>query len=247
MTRVDGGFAVLTLRSGEAPLIRVVRDGKPAANVTVVAYPKDYFKYPVYYEAKTGADGVAAQWYAKSPIEIMGWELISSIQSLLNWAGPLPADRAPYLFFAYDEENGYAWKDNVAEFPLTLQLKAAKEPPTFYISFEVSEPIVAEVAKAINDSFLQYIDTYVLPIDIVKTEVRNRTLIVYFKPKTASPAIQFVAAAKWVAVCIVLLIALVVVLRWAFGEGAPVVAALGLGILLIVLLLLLAPRRREKE
>ena len=192
------------------------------------AIPKKPDLIGTYYFGKTNSKGEVSIFEIKNaPGEIFA--KIPGVDLLMKLIGKkesLPVGKR-FLIFAHNASL-YAWKDNVlAEEGKILEGKLVYKDvsPTFYTDVTFAVDILPDVFKAFTDSIGAWVAKMALPIEIVSTEKRARTVRIIYRIKAASP-IGFAAAAIILIIILALAIILVVVSKWAFGELAK---PIGLG------------------
>ncbi len=154
----------------------------------------------------------------------------------------------PWLLTAYMEDSEYAvWKDQ-AYFELgegyTFKLKKYKEAPTFFIKIKLRDVIGAEhFSNFIAGVQAKALETAGLEVVKIKGQ-GTRTIEIQFKPPWHSSPLVISWAAVWfiakVLTVAAAIIAILVVLKWTFGEIGVKAAGAGL---LVALLLLLSRKR----
>ena len=224
---------ILTIKAWSVPsnvvAFTILKDGEPAVGGKVNLFTKG--AVPQRFEATADAEGRA---------------LFTDIVPVT----PEAFKQIPWLLTAYIEESEYAvWKDQ-AYFELgqeyEFKLKKYKEAPTFFVKLQLRDIIGVEHFS----NFIAEIEKKALEtagLEVVKVSGKGtRTVEVHFKPPWHSSPLVISWTAVWfilkVMAVAAAVIAILVVLKWTFGEVAR--AGVGLGILALVLLLL-APKRRK--
>jgi len=224
---------ILTVKAWSVPsdtlAFTIIKDGAPAAGAKVSLITKGAI--PQKFEATADAEGRA---------------LFSRIFPV----SPEAFKEIPWLLTAYQEESEYAvWKDQ-AYFELgqdyEFKLKKYKEAPTFLVKIQLRDIIGVEYfSKFITEIQKKALET--AGLEVVKVSGQGtRTVEIQFRPPWHSSPLVISWAAVWfiakVLAVAAAIIAILVVLKWTFGEVKR--AAAGLGILAAVLLLLKPKRRR---
>lgn len=225
---------ILTVKAYSVPsdtlVFNVLKDGEPAAGAKVNLITKG--AVPQRFEATADADGRA---------------LFRNIVPV----SPAAFKEIPWLMTAYLEDSEYAtWKDQ-AYFELgkeyDFKLKKYKEAPTFIVKIQLRDIIGVEHFS----NFLTEIEKKALEtagLEVVKVSGKGtRTVEIQFKPPWHSSPLVISWTAVWFILKImaiaVAIIAILVVIKWTFGEVKRV---LPLGILAAVLLLLKPKPKRRK-
>lgn len=224
---------ILTIKAWDVPsnsvALAIIKDGEPAVGAKVNLFTKA--AVPQRFEATADVNGVA---------------LFTNIVPLT----PDAFKQVPWLMTAYMEDSEYAiWKDQ-AYFELgkeyNFKLKKYSKAPTFFTKIQLRDVIGAELFS----NFVAGVEAKALEtagLEVIKIKGQGtRTVEIQFKPPWhSSPlviswgAVWFIAKVLTVAAAI---IAILVVLKWTFGEVG--LAGVGAGLAVILALVLLAPKGR---
>ena len=225
---------ILTVKAWSVPsnvvAFTILKDGESAVGAKVNLFTKG--AVPQRFEATADAEGRA---------------LFTDIVPVT----PAAFKQIPWLLTAYLEESEYAiWKDQ-AYFELgqeyDFKLKKYKKAPTFFVKIQLRDIIGLEhFSNFITEIEKKALETAGLEVVNVSGQ-GTRTVEIQFRPPWhSSPlviswtAVWFIAKVLTVAAAV---IAILVVLKWTFGEvGAAVTAGAGA---IVILLLLLSGRRKK--
>jgi len=159
---------------------------------------------------------------------------------------PQAVKEIPWLFMSNIPDSEFAyWKDNVkfdtGKFNL-ITLKEYTKVPTFWVKIQLRDIIGMELfsnlVAELEESALDWAG-----MEVIEVKGRGtRTVTVYFKP----PFHESPVVVEWAAVWFILkvlavagaIIAILVILKWSFGEAfAPVVGSIAiLGLLLLIMI-----------
>ena len=223
---------LLTVKAWSIPsnsvAFTILKDGEPAVGAKVNLITKS--AVPQRFEATADADGRA---------------VFTNIVPLT----PEAFKQVPWLLTAYLEDSEYAvWKDQ-AYFELgkeyNFKLKKYKEAPIFFTKIKLRDIIGAEhFSNFIAGVQAKALETAGLEVVKIKGQ-GTRTVEIQFKPPWHSSPLVISWAAVWfiakVLTVAAAVIAILVVLKWTFGEVG--LAGVGAGLGLVLLLVLLTRRR----
>ena len=225
---------ILTVKAWSLPsdtlAFTILKDGAPAAGAKVNLFTKGAI--PQRFEATADAEGRA---------------LFKDIVPV----SPAAFKAIPWLLTAYLDDSEYAvWKDQ-AYFELgkeyDFNLKKYREAPTFFVKIQLRDVIgVEHFSTFITEIEKKALETAGLEVVKVSGQGTRKVEVQFRPPWHSSPlviswtAVWFIAKVLTVAAAI---IAVLVVLKWTFGEVAPAIGA-GLGLGIVLFLLLAAPKGR---
>jgi hypothetical protein len=214
--------STLTIIKAIPLTVTVKLNGKPVPKAKVLFIPKeiDLLKALVggYQEFTTDDNGQVT-------VKIVGKHLVIASASI--------------------ENKEYWWHKemDIVGGAVTADLKEYKEEE-LYLQLECRDEITAEIQKIIMDAIGKWIIEHGFQnqIEITRSEIKGKVITIYFIMRIRSPV-------PWwaIALILVLLITLIVVIKWTFGEVAPVVAGLGLLALGALALAAMAEEKKKGE
>lgn len=214
---------------------RIVKDREPVEGARVTLCTKGLI--PVTFERTTDARGRA---------------LFSTYDLVADMIPPDTVKEIPWLFFANIPESDYAiWKDDVKfenEKLYTYTLKRYTKVPTFFIKIELRDIIGAEafasIAAKIQEKALEWAG-----LEVVKVEgAGTRTVTIQFRPPWHSSPFVISWSAWWFCLSCLAIIYVLYMLKWSFGELAPVVTGLGIiAVIVIAAASLAKPAKKVAE
>lgn len=225
---------ILTVKAWSIPsdtlAFTVLKDDEPAVGAKVSLITKGAI--PQRFEATADADG-RALFSSILPVSAEAFKLI------------------PWLLTAYLEDSEYAaWKDQVY-FELgqeyEFKLKKYTKSPTFIVKIQLRDVIGVEHFS----NFIAGVEAKALEtagLEVLKISGQGtRTVEVQFRPPWHSSPLVISWTAVWfilkVMAVAAAIIAILVVLKWTFGEIDK--AGLGLAAAAVIVLLVSAPKRRK--
>lgn len=219
---------------------QIFKNGKPAVGAEVTLCTKGVI--PVTYTKITNSDGVA---------------IFRDIDMRID--GVIPPDvfkGLPWLFYAYIKDSDYGiWQDEVKfEYGKLYEynLKLYKKTPTFFIKIELKDVIMADLfsnlVAEVEKTALEWAGLKVIGI----TGQGTKLITIKFQlPWHSSPIVIEWAAAWFILKVLAVagaIIAILVILKWTFGDAAAVVAETGLLLLALAAILVLAgPAKKVVE
>ncbi len=205
---------------------KIFKDGEPVEGARVTLCTKDLL--PATFSKTTDSNGrVIFHSTEITPPEIhLPCEFLKNV----SW-----------LIFANVPESEYSvWKDNVTiecGKLYTYKLKKYTKPPTFFLKLEIRDIIGAELfsnlVAEVQKTALDWAG-----MEVTKVEGQGtRFITIHFRPPFHESPIIVEWAAVWFILKVIAvagaIIAILVVLKWYFGELAP---AVGIGIIVILAL-----------
>ena len=162
----------------------------------------------------------------------------------------------PWLFFAYTEDTDLGFWTEVKGYELgkmyDYTLKVYKEAPTFFVKIELKDVIGAEFFSNLVAGF-ESEAIKMAGLKLISVEGQGtKAVTVKFQPPWHHSPIVIEWAAVWFIIKVLALaaaiIAILVILKWTFGEvGAAVVVGAEALIFLFLLLPLLGKKKESKE
>jgi hypothetical protein len=219
-------------------------DGSPVANANVDIITKDL---PTFRYTKTTDNNGIAKFTVFDICSQIG---VVACQEML--------ETKKWLLIAYIDNSEYGYYKDDASFQLgnsyTITLKQYTKPPEFYIKLELNDTPGSEWWGVLL-SRAEQTALEISGLKITKVEGEGTKVItIYFTPPWTehSPlAIAFSATPAFVLALIVAVVGILgtlILLRWTFGEAAPlVVGGLGLGLIVLGALLLSEKKRGESK
>ena len=223
---------------------RILSNGNPVYGANVTLCTKGLI--PISFTRVTDVGGV---------VEFSAYDITDGM------VPPAAVKEIPWLFMAYLPDSEYAiWKDNI-KFDVGMlhvfKLKKYTKAPTFWIKVELKDIIGAELfSNLIAEVEKAALDWAGMEVVEVKGQ-GTRVVTVHFKP----PFHESPIVVEWVTVWFIFkvlavagaIIAVLVVLKWSFGEAFVQVVGGGVFLLLVFAALALAKpavekvRKRERE
>jgi len=218
--------------------IRILKDKEPVGGCEVCLTMKA--PLPTSWTKVTNPDGVATF----TAYELTNGKIV-----------PEAVSEIPFLVLAAIPESNYGVWEDEAKFKLgelaTFTLKEYKEVPTFFVRYHLRDVIgrdlFASLVAKVEEWALGWAGFKVTKIEGVGTS----EVTVWFQPPWhEAPLVVALLASKAFIIAMVVLvvgiIAILVVLKWTFGEWAPPIVGLGLVVLLVVGAMVLAPRVKRE-